>query len=161
VSGIVFWHDFLQLLRVNKIINLKNRRFLTMNNCLVKRNYFDRDFNSLAKFWTDIFFEPDSNIFRSAGMSLSSKDENGYTLNYLCAGVDKKDIEVLAENGILSVKNKSENKQYSFEDFKLELPDDVNTDKIDAKLENGILTIKIPLKEETKKQKASKIIKIE
>jgi HSP20 family protein len=83
-------------------------------------------------------------------------------------GVDPKDIEVTAENGILTIKGereqekKEEKKDYkrverSWGSFyrRFSLPDNVDTSKIDAKSKHGVLEISIPKVEATKPKKIS------
>lgn len=78
-------------------------------------------------------------------------------------GHDPKSLEVKLENGVLTIQ--SERKQVargegdgvlraerSFGQFvrSFELPDTVDPQKVEAKLENGVLTVTLPKREETK-----------
>lgn len=81
-------------------------------------------------------------------------------------GVDPKDIEVTAENGMLTIKGEREQeKKEEKKDYKrverslgsfyrrFSLPDNVDTDRIDAKSKNGVLEISIPKVETAKPRK--------
>ena len=79
-------------------------------------------------------------------------------------GVDKKDIEVKLENGILSIRGekKSEKetgkgtKQHRMERFhgsfarSFTLPEAVKADEVDASFKDGVLSLTIPKEEESK-----------
>ena len=123
----------------------------------VKRN----PFNEVQNLFTS--------VFNGNGLRTNIEElENDYIVSVEVPGVSKKDITIDYEEGYLTIsvekKEDNSNKNYirkeitetSFSrSFYLE---DVNEDKIKAKLEDGILTIKI---EKVKQEIKSKKIKID
>ena len=70
-------------------------------------------------------------------------------------GVKKGDIEISLENAILSVKAKRADKSGNSESMvnlsrSVTVGDDVDSDNVKASLENGILTIEMPKREQAK-----------
>ena len=118
-------------------------------NLIPRSFFFDDDF--------DDFFKP---VMRRNDVKCDIYEENGeYHIEMDIPGYDKKDINIEVKDGYLTVKasketeDKEETKNYirrervvgSFtKSFAL---GDVDTDKIDAKFENGILNITIPKQE--------------
>ena len=118
-------------------------------NLIPRSFFFDDDF--------DDFFKP---VMRRNDVKCDIYEENGeYHIEMDIPGYDKKDITIEVKDGYLTVKasketeDKEESKNYirrervvgSFtKSFAL---GDVDTDKIDAKFENGILNITIPKQE--------------
>jgi HSP20 family protein len=100
-----------------------------------------------------------------------SDTENAYEVTAEMPGIDEKNIEVRVANGVLTIKGekqdeKEENKkdyylrERSFGSFEraFQLPDGVDTDKIDANFKKGILTVTLPKGLEA--QKAAKTINV-
>lgn len=102
--------------------------------------------------------------------------ENQYKVEIAAPGMKKDDfrIDVGADGElVISMEKKSENeekngkdtylrREFSYSQFRqsLLLPDNVKTDDICAKVENGVLTIDIPKKKESEKIAASRRIEI-
>ena len=87
-------------------------------------------------------------------------------------GYDKKEINISLENNVLTIssekedKSENENLNYTMREFmhktfsrSFTLPKSVNSDKIKASYENGILNLNLPKKEE-EKVKLNREIKI-
>lgn len=100
------------------------------------------------------FFSPDVNI---------KEDETGYTLYLLAPGYEKKDFSINVENNILSIsadakradeKSTWVRKEWALGAFKRKftLKENVDTKKISARYENGVLEVLI-LKREVKQTK--------
>ena len=118
-------------------------------NLIPRSFFFDDDF--------DDFFKP---VMRRNDVKCDIYEENDeYHIEMDIPGYDKKDINIEVKDGYLTVKasketeDKEESKNYirrervvgSFtKSFAL---GDVDTDKIDAKFENGILNVTIPKQE--------------
>ena len=118
-------------------------------NLIPRSFFFDDDF--------DDFFKP---VMRRNDVKCDIYEENDeYHIEMDIPGYDKKDINIEVKAGYLTVKasketeDKEESKNYirrervvgSFtKSFAL---GDVDTDKIDAKFENGILNVTIPKQE--------------
>ena len=94
------------------------------------------------------------------------EDQQGFTIVADIPGIAPKDIEIHAENGMLTIQGdresekKAEKQGYkrverSYGSFfrRFTLPDSADTDKISAKGENGVLTIIIPKREEIQPRK--------
>jgi len=92
------------------------------------------------------------------------ENDNEFIVEMELAGVKKEDISIDTENGMLSIeteRKKDDNKKYKRNEIysgkykrSFILPDNVNSEKIDASMADGILTITIPKTiDETKKKK--------
>lgn len=102
--------------------------------------------------------------FGQAFPAVNIKETNkDFGLEFAAPGFKKEDFKVGVENGILSIsaekkeEKNEENKKFTRKEFSYNsfsrsftLPENVNTENIDAKYENGILNLSIPKKEETK-----------
>ena len=97
--------------------------------------------------------------------------EKAYEVTAELPGIDEKDIEVKVANGILSIKGeKQEEKEEKKKDYYLrernfgsfersfQVPDSVDTDKIEASFKKGVLTVTLPKKPEA--QTAAKKIDV-
>ena len=97
--------------------------------------------------------------------------EKAYEVTAELPGIDEKDIEVKVANGILSIKGeKQEEKEEKKKDYYLrernfgsfersfQVPDSVDTDKIEASFKKGVLTVTLPKKPEA--QAAAKKIDV-
>jgi len=110
-------------------------------------NFFDIFLNSSQSIAYNQKFQPKFNI---------SQNEASYFIHSDLPGVDKKDINISSSDEMITIsgerklnKNHDENfERYndihhgSFEKS-FYIPDDANVDKIDAKMNNGVLTIAI------------------
>ena len=103
--------------------------------------------------------------------------EKEYDVELAAPGLDKKDfkVHVDADNNLhIEMEKKTEEKEgkkhgrylrreFSYEKFQqtLLLPDDAEADKIEAKVEKGVLNVHIPKKEKAHKEEAVKQIDIQ
>ena len=87
-------------------------------------------------------------------------DSKSYFLSLDVPGINKKDIDVTVDDGVINIKAErqaqNENALYSeigYCDYSRSffIPDNANSDKIKAKCSNGILSIEIPKLKEAKK----------
>jgi len=123
------------------------------------REQFNKVLNSATEVKNDIAFAPIVN---------TREGDDAYYVEVELPGVKKEDISIDVNEDVLTIsgerKIKEEQKEENF--YKVEsvygkfersfnLPEDVDTDKIEAKSENGVLEIKIPKvqKVETKPKK--------
>lgn len=104
------------------------------------------------------------------------QNENGFTVEVAAPGMTKEDCVVRIDddnNLVISFEKKNEKedkdkkgaylrREFSYTQFqrRMVLPDDVEKEKITAKVENGVLTVEIPTREE-EKVSASKLIEIQ
>ena len=105
------------------------------------------------------------------------ENENNYEIEVAAPGMKKEDFKVhIDENGNLAIEmekkmeDKEEKKhghylrrEFSYSKFQqtMVLPDDVEKDKISAKVENGVLNVIIPKIEKTKAEDSRRFIDIQ
>lgn len=90
-----------------------------------------------------------------------SEEEDKYKIEFAAPGMSKKDFKIDLNNNVLTVssdkktEDKEEKENYMRREFhyssfsrSFSLPDSVDTDKIKAKHDNGILSVSIPKKPE-------------
>ncbi len=112
------------------------------------------------------FFEGvvSNNVTKSFSPSVNIKEsDEGYKLELAAPGLNKEDFKISMENDVISIsaekkeeqveKNeKYTRKEFSYASFKrsFTLPEIADTEKISAAYENGVMTLLIPKKEESK-----------
>ncbi len=128
-------------------------------------NYFESFFD------TEPFFSTKNNKWFTDGESLLPKvnvieNDNSFHLEAETPGMMENDINVEVHNGVLTIKGHKDNhgdtknQNYHIREFsnlgferKFKLSDRVNTEKVSAKIENGILKVDLPIHEQVKPQK--------
>lgn len=134
-------------------------------------NFFDDLDNVLNSNVFGIF--PFGNFTDKAAYSNMNVEESDteYTLSIPVPGLDKSDIKVQINNGYVEVSYKKEvkeddkkhlRKSWSVESFDEEyaIPENVKVDDIDAKVENGVLTVSLPKDKELPKKNEPKTIEL-
>ena len=116
----------------NKISNSSYGSFLATG-------LFDLDYD-LFNFDMSV---PDSNI---------NEDDHAYSLVFSVPGMEKEDLEIDIDNGILTISGsngKIKEKHFSFGSLSRSfmLPDNIDEDRIHAKCNNNTLQLTIPKKE--------------
>ena len=102
--------------------------------------------------------------------------EKEYEVELAAPGLTKEDFQVHVDednNLVINMEKKAENhekkhhgrflrREFSYEKFQqmLSLPEDAQADKIEAKVENGVLNVSIPKKTPVEIQKAQRHIEI-
>lgn len=91
-------------------------------------------------------------------MPIISKDENGYEIQLTLPGYEKEDLEILIEGDVLTIKTTNLGAESSISEFEksYSLPEDIDTNKCNATMRAGILTITLEFKEPVK-SKSKKI----
>lgn len=97
-----------------------------------------------------------------------SEREDQYLIRASLPGVDPEDIDISVHDNMLTIsgetqsESESDNDQYHIRERRyghfsrsIGLPNNVNADDIDADSKNGVLTITLPKKEETKPRRIS------
>jgi len=124
-------------------------------------NFFDTDrfFNVKPdRWWTELeAITPKVNV---------TENENFFHLEAATPGMQDKDINIEVHNDVLTIKGhkkdesdtKKENyhiREFSSQNFErsLKLSDRIDTDKVTAKIDNGVLRVDLPKHEQTKPQK--------
>ena len=118
-----------------------------MYNNFLKNDYHENYVKNCAK-------QPATNIFET---------EKDFKLEMLLPGFAKEDVQINYHKNLLTIKvDKEQQKENEQEEFKFEhrefgkfnfeknfkIPNSVNIESVDAKFENGILSIVLPKKEE-------------
>ena len=98
----------------------------------------------------DPFWDEFENFFTkpSKGWHCIKEDKN-WLLEVAIPGLTKEDLKVKMIKGELSIASTNEDNVWlgSF-DKRFTLPEEINTKKIKAKVENGVLSLNLPIKEE-------------
>jgi len=99
----------------------------------------------------DPFWDEFENFFTkpSKGWHCMKEDKN-WVLQIAVPGLTKEDLKVKMIKGELSIASTNEDNIWlgSF-DKRFTLPEEINTKKIKAKVEKGVLILNLPIKEET------------
>ena len=96
--------------------------------------------------------------FESGPKSKIRKHESGHEVYMVVPGVSKDDVDVDIENNLMTVsynQRKEQDNVFAIKSFSRswKLPTAADIDNITASSENGILTINVPNKEDSKSQK--------
>jgi HSP20 family protein len=99
------------------------------------------------------------------------ENQDGFNVEMAVPGYDKTDFKIELENNQLTISSEKKaeqemkedqqftRKEYSCQSFSRSflLPDAADSDKIEAKYDNGILTVSVPKKEEARPKPAKQI----
>ena len=100
-------------------------------------------------------WDPFRNFFSNApavaGLEISRTD-NGYAVELPVAGYKPDEIDITVENGMLSVAGKSDKRSFTRSFL---LPDEIDADNIEAKVEHGMLTLTLSLLPKAQPKKIS------
>jgi len=122
---------------------------------------------AISKMMEDIF---DSDLFRFPATDVSlppvniSRSDEAYDIEMAVPGFGKEDFKVAVEDGILKItgehkaeqEKKEKNytrREFSFSSFErsFRLPEECNPENVEAKYENGVLHVRVPVKAAIKK----------
>jgi HSP20 family protein len=121
-----------------------------------KKSYYPEFTNSFfgGNLWSNFFSDGADYTVPAVNIKESKK---AYSIELAVPGLSKSDIVVRIEKDVLQVESKKESKsekkvddfmrrEFSYNSFSRSfyLPEDVDTDKIKASHENGVLTIELP-----------------
>ena len=118
-------------------------------------NYFN-DFNLLI----DNIFD-DTQMFSSNNNYHFSENEKEIIIEFPLPGIEKKDIELSHSDGCLKIKYESKNNKNlnwvnNFEE-NIEITEEIDENKINARFKNGLMVINIPKKIKVIKEKIIEI----
>jgi HSP20 family protein len=126
----------------------RNNTFPTLVNDLLETDFFD---------FNNDFFKMNSTRLPSVNVTETDKE---FKIELAAPGLEKKDFKVAVDNGVLTISAEKETekneekknywrKEFSYSQFSrsFQLPENSISDKIDAKYDNGILSIVLPKKE--------------
>ena len=105
--------------------------------------------NNIDSILKDPFWDEFDNFFTKPSKGWHCiKEDDKWILEMAIPGLVKEDLKVKMIKGELSIISENEDNVWlgSF-DKRFTLPQDVNTKKIKAKVENGVLTLTLPIKE--------------
>lgn len=97
------------------------------------------------------------------------KTENGFEIQLALPGIDKSNVEIFIQEGILNIKSresesKNEDRNYKLKQFdyskfekSFEISDDIDVDNINATYNEGILTLTLVNKEINESELVKKI----
>ncbi|HBE43181.1 MAG TPA: heat-shock protein [Bacteroidales bacterium] len=131
-------------------------------------SFFNEVFNRDWMDWSTHNFSDTNTTLPS--VNIKEGNEN-FEVEMAAPGLEKKDFKIDLNNGVLTISSekKGENeirkgqkftrKEFSYQSFsrQFSLPNIVDSEKITAKYDNGILKVVIPIKEEARKQLARTI----
>jgi len=99
-----------------------------------------------------------------------SEGKNEFKIEVAAPGLTKDDFDVSVDDNMLTISSEKEQedekkeenymrREFSYSSFRrtFSLPEGVDAEKIEASHKNGVLTIKLPKKEEAKAKEAKKI----
>ena len=136
---------------------------------LIKRN---ENYPMWTNFFNDILHNDWNDLslrnYSQANTTLPSinikETESDFEVEMAAPGMDKKDFKIEIDKGVLSISTESKNesehteagnytrREFNYQSFcrSFSLPTSVDSDKICAKYENGILKVLIPKRDEAK-----------
>jgi HSP20 family protein len=131
-------------------------------------NLFDRFFENDLFDWSNRNFSNTNTSIPSVNIK---EDQEGFEVDMAAPGFSKEDFSIELNNNLLTISSekKVENetkegqqftrREFSYQSFSrsFTLPNIVEGDKIQAKYNNGVLSVLIPKKEEAKPRPAKKI----
>ncbi len=83
----------------------------------------------------------------------TKKNENGYNLLISVPGLTKDDIKISVTNGVLKISLEKESEFVGKFEKTFTISNDVNVNKIEGKVENGVLILNLPFKEKEFREK--------
>ncbi|MHA1273961.1 MAG: Hsp20/alpha crystallin family protein [Promethearchaeota archaeon] len=140
----------------------------------------DRFFNEMTRWFDEMFWRPmrlfdfepfsmsifDEDEFFRTPLANITEDDKAYHIRAELPGLDKGDIEITIHDGTLEIKGERKEeheekdegyvrKEYHSSSYYrcFKLPENIDEDKIEAKLDKGVLTLDLPKKEIEEKEK--------
>lgn len=138
-------------------------------------------FPSMKSMFDDFVLDMPENFGRLAKLGTSfpatnmHETEDSYELEVATPGLNKEDLNISLKNNVLTlfseskteVENKSEEKNYSRREFSFQsfkrsftLPENADSEKIEAHYDNGVLHLSVPKKATTQQDEAAQSIEI-
>lgn len=129
---------------------------------------FDHFFDNELMNWSNRNYSTTNTTLPSVNIK---EDEEAFHVEMAAPGLEKKDFKVELNNNVLTISSEKEEeheenegeqftrREFSYQAFNrsFTLPETVESDKIKAKYDNGILKVDIPKKEEAKPKPPKKI----
>ena len=121
---------------------------------MLNKSYYSNSFSSIF----DDFFK---SSFNETISTKFKKNEEGWILKFNLSGLSKDDLKITVKEDVLKIINETENEWNGKFEKSYVVPENVDVNKINSKMENGILEITLPYKVEQKKLDKEKIITIQ
>ena len=129
---------------------------------------FDRFFENDMFDWSNRNFSNTNTTLPAINIK---EDDDGFEVEMSAPGLDKKDFNIELNNSVLTISSEKEvenetkegqqftRKEFSYQSFSrsFTLPETVESEKIMAKYENGVLSVIIPKREEAKPKPVKQI----
>lgn len=129
---------------------------------------FDRFFDNDLFDWSNKNFSLTNTTLPSVNIL---EDDNSYEVEMAAPSLNKDDFKIELNNDVLTISSEKQTenetkegqrytrKEFSYQSFSrsFTLPDSVDSDKIKAKYENGILKVTIPKREDAKPRPVKQI----
>lgn len=138
---------------------------------LIRRSSLPTLSDFLEDIWEDRDLSMGSQKITMPAVNVKETDDH-FKIEVAAPGFDKKDFNINIENNVLTISSEKQieekqdnekisRREYSYGSFQrsFSLPNTVDSDKISANYENGLLKIQVPKREESK-AKPPKQIKI-
>lgn len=129
-----FWNDLNSIF--GSFVCEKNEREIS-------KPHFCNKQKSVKDFYEDYKSHDNYKGFEMTNIADKNGNSIGVQLTYLVPGVDKKDLHVSVEENICIVNCDETVKFFGKLDSKVKMKFDVDYDKIESKLENGVLIIRL------------------
>ncbi len=112
-------------------------------------NEIDTFVNIIDQFFTDLSIDPRFSSVNVNTTSHYNENDKEYYLTMDVPGMSKDDIDIAFDNNRLKVSGQRQSDKYnSYEYGKMErsfnIPNNVQSDKISAKIDNGVLNVLLP-----------------
>ncbi len=112
-------------------------------------NEIDTFDNIIDQFFTDLSIDPRFSSVNVNTTSHYNENDKEYYLTMDVPGISKDDIDIAFDNNRLKVSGQRQSDKYnSYEYGKMErsfnIPSNVQSDKISAKIDNGVLNVLLP-----------------
>jgi HSP20 family molecular chaperone IbpA len=111
----------------------------------------DRPGGSLLTNWAPfrdlLGFDPFAHVRSSWGFEYDvTRTDQGYEVEFPVPGLKSEDVEVTFQDDVLAINAKGERRSFS---RSFTVPDDVDPDRIDARVSNGMLVLTLARRPET------------
>lgn len=134
------------------LVKRNNLLFPALTNDLFDSDFFNFNFDNN-------FLKLQSKLTPSVNITETDKE---FKIEMAAPGLEKKDFKVTVDNGVLTISSEKQTekteekknycrKEFAYNQFSrsFQLPENTMSDKIDAKYNNGILSVALPKKEVT------------
>lgn len=119
---------------------------------MLSKSFYSNTFSSIF----------DDFIFNETSISTKfKKDGEGWNLKFNLSGLSKDDLKITIKEDVLKIVNENDNEWIGKFEKTYVIPENVDVNKIESKMNNGILEIVLPFKVEPNKFDKEKIIAIQ